>query len=440
MKLRELLLFKPYFEKKCLLKKTEFLSAEELRELQKLYLHRVLKHAVINIPYYRERIGAGFVQHDTDPLELIKKFPIIDKNIVRKQINQFVCGSKIRRLKATTGGSTGQCFAFYMDRFKTRQMEKAFIFDMWGRVGYKFGDPIFNLRGRIPKNNKFIYHDRFFNTYFASSFNLKFATVTQYVDEINRIQPKYLHGYPSTIYQLASLMERACLKLKRCPRAVFCGSEKLFTYQRELMEKVFSSRVYSWYGHSEYLVLGGECENSHSLHIYPQYGYTELLSTGTKDAHDKEIYEIVATGFNNYVMPLIRYRTGDYAVKSDEQKCQCGRNYLLLDEVIGRGGEFVVDINNDLVSALALFMAPHFEIFSGLEAFQLRQSQPGEVEYILVKNSCFREKTFKEMKDKINKVIGNRMRIYYTFKQHIPKTPIGKSKLVDQKLNIQEYF
>ena len=35
MKLRELLLFNPYFEKKRLLAKTEFLSAEELQVLQK---------------------------------------------------------------------------------------------------------------------------------------------------------------------------------------------------------------------------------------------------------------------------------------------------------------------------------------------------------------------------------------------------------------------
>ena len=117
---------------------------------------------------------------------MIKKFPIIDKNIVRKQIGQFVYGSKLRHLKATTGGSTGQPFVFYMDRFRTRQMEKAFIFALWSRVGYRLGDPIFNLRGRTPKNNKFTHHDRFFNIYFASSFNLKFATVAQYVDEINR--------------------------------------------------------------------------------------------------------------------------------------------------------------------------------------------------------------------------------------------------------------
>jgi phenylacetate-CoA ligase len=156
MKLRELLLFNPYFEKKRLLAKTEFLSLEELQGLQKLHISKLLKHAVTNVPFYRECVGVGIAQSDTDPFELIKQFPVIDKKVVRKQIDQFVCGSKLRHLKATTGGSTGQPFVFYMDRFRTRHMEKAFIFDMWSRVGYKFGDPILNLRGRTPKNNKFI--------------------------------------------------------------------------------------------------------------------------------------------------------------------------------------------------------------------------------------------------------------------------------------------
>ncbi|MBW1938536.1 MAG: phenylacetate--CoA ligase family protein [Deltaproteobacteria bacterium] len=440
MKLRELLLFKPYFEKKRLLKKTEFLSAEELRELQKLYLHRVLKHALINIPYYRDRISVGFAQYDIDPLDLIKKFPIIDKNIVRKQINQFVCGPKIRRLKATTGGSTGQLFVFYMDRFRTRQMEKAFIFDMWSRVGYKFGDPIFNLRGRTPQKDKFTYHDRLFNAYYASSFNLKLATIEKYVKAIDQIEPCYLHGYSSTMYQLASLMEKAGLRFRNALRAVFCGSEKLFPYQQELIEKVFSCRVYSWYGHSECLALGGECEHSRSLHFYPQYGYVEMIPTGIKNASGKEIYEIVATGFNNYVMPLIRYRTGDYAVLSDENKCSCGRNYLLVDEVVGREQEFVVDVQGELVSATLLIFGQHLPVFAGLDGLYLKQKKPGKITIFMKKNVAFNDDDFSEMKSNITDLLGDRFEVIYEFTDKIPRSSIGKARLVKRDLDINQFF
>lgn len=86
--------------------------------------------------------------------------------------------------------------------------------------------------------------------------------------------------------------------------------------------------MFGWYGHSEYQILAGECEYSNKLHVYPQYGYTELIPTGKKHINGKDIFEIVATGFNNYYMPILRYRTQDYATLADNQKCKCGRNYL----------------------------------------------------------------------------------------------------------------
>jgi phenylacetate-CoA ligase len=440
MSLRELLLSRPYFEKKKILRETEFLSAEKLHQIQAESLLRVINHAVTNVPYYRKRIDFSEIRTSASPFELIKGFPVIDKDCIRKHINEFLWGSKIRRIRATTGGSTGQPFLFYVDRFSTRQIEKAFMFDQWRRVGYKLGDRIFSLRGRIPNKNRFVKQDRFFNIYFASSFNLNFATLKQYVDEINRIEPKYLHGYPSTIYQLASLMDGACLKLKRSPKAILCGSERLFIYQRELIEKVFFSRVYSWYGHSECLVLGGECENSNSLHIYPQYGYTELFPTGTKNAYGKEIYEIVATGFNNYIMPLIRYRTGDYAVLYDNQRCNCGRNYLLFDEVIGREQEFVVDRHGELVSATSLIFGQHFPVFAGLDGLYLEQHVPGELKILMKKNKAFNDNDFSQMKSRITAILGNRFKVTYEFTDEIPRSSIGKAKLVKQQLNVDRFF
>ena len=327
-----------------------------------------------------------------------------------------------------------------MDRFRTRQIEKAFMFNMWKRVGYKFGDPIFNLRGRAPKKNKFTAHDRFFNIYFASSFNLKSDTVSLYVESINKIQPRFLHGYPSTMYQLANLMKQKGLRLKHIPRAVFCGSEKLFLYQRNLIENIFSCRVFSWYGHSEYLVLGGECESSHALHLYPQYGYVELFPTGSKNAQGKEIYEIIATGFNNYVMPLIRYRTGDYAILSDNQTCSCGRNYLLIDEVIGREQEFIVDIEGQVVSVTSLIFGQHFSIFDGINGLYIEQYKPGEISIIMKKNPDFIEKNFKDMQSRITHLLGNRFSISYQFTNQLPKSQIGKAKLVHQRLNIKDYL
>ena len=437
---RQLILGKPFIDTRKLLQKTEFWPEGELKQLQKNLLFRVLKHAAEHVPFYKKHVDTNLFSDLEDSFALIKKFPIIDKKIVKENINDFLFGPKFRHYKATTGGSTGQPFMFYMDRFTTRQIEKAFMFNMWKRVGYKFGDPVFNLRGRAPKKNKFIAHDRFFNIYFASSFNLKSDTVSHYVNAINSIQPRFLHGYPSTMYQLANLMEQKEFRLNYIPQAVFCGSEKLFPYQRKLIENIFSCRVFSWYGHSEYLVLAGECELSQALHLYPQYGYVEFFPTGSKNEQGKEIYEIIATGFNNCVMPLIRYRTGDYAILSDTNTCSCGRNYLLLEEVIGREQEFVIDKFGELVSATSLIFGQHFDVFAGIEGIYLEQEQPGELMIFMKKNKAFNDADFDAMKAQIAHLLGDRFNVFYNFTDELPKSKIGKARLVRQHIDIDRYL
>ncbi len=436
--LRELALGRPYRRTRKLLAQTEFLSADRLAQTRDALLAKTLALAR-QVPFYRDHLNRPDVRGQA-PLAQLMGVPVIDKQTVRKHAHAFRRGAGLRALKATTGGSTGQPLVFYMDRFKTRQMEKAFIFDQWRRVGYRMGDPIFNLRGRTPQNGRFTHHDRLFNIYYASSFGLTPDRVAQYVDAVDRIRPRYLHGYPSTMYQLAVLMQHAGLRFKTAPRAVFCGSEKLFAYQRKLIEDIFACRAYAWYGHSECLALGGACEESNRLHFYPQYGYVETLPTGVRNGQGKQICEIVATGFNNPVMPLLRYRTGDYAVVADRQTCGCGRNYLLIEEVLGREQEFIVDRRGDLVSATSLVFGQHFEVFAGLDGLFLRQQTPGEIEIVMKSNSAFKQSHFEAMQSRISDLLAKRFNVGYRFTDDMPRSPIGKARLVQQALDIKPYL
>lgn len=435
---RHLALGTAFRSKRRLLQQSERIDKERIIALQLQQLRRTLFIAT-DVPYYKADIPK-ILDDLTNPLAVLQTLPIIDKQTIRTRLDDFLTGPAYRRLRATSGGSTGTPFVFYLDRFVTRQAEKAFIFDQWNRVGYRFGDPIFNLRGRTPPKGRFIHHDRLFNIHFASSFNLTAQTVGDYVNVINQLRPRFLHGYPSTMYQLATLMESSGKRLSFQPRSVFCGSEKLFPYQRAKIESVFDCRAYHWYGHSECLALGGACEYSNALHFYPQYGYTELLPSGVTDERGRELFEIVATGFNNPVMPLIRYRTGDYAIPAELQSCRCGRNYLLIDEVVGRQQEFIVDSNGALISATSLVFGQHYPAFAGLESIKLHQRQPGAIDVILVKGAGFRDDLVRDMESRMRELIGDRMHMRFTYADRTEKTVIGKARLVQQELDTREYL
>ncbi len=94
--------------------------------------------------------------------------------------------------------------------------------------------------------------------------------------------------------------------------------------KKEYVEKIFNTKVFSFYGHSERLVIAGECEYSTEYHVEPLYGYCEIID---EQGAASQFGEIVATGFLNNDMPLIRYKTGDMASWSQTPTCKCGRCY-----------------------------------------------------------------------------------------------------------------
>ena len=436
----ELLYGLEYWRTKKFINSTEYLSVDELNAIQFCLLRSLCEYSCSYLKFYNSYPSVLQSDDINNFIYWFKRLPILDKTIVRSDIDLFLARSSRLGIRKNTGGSTGEPFVFYLDRFVTRQREKAFIFDQWGRVGYTPGDLIFNLRGSMPGKGFFVKHDHIFNVRSASSIDMSPATVHRYVSYINKTRPSFIQGYPSTIYQLALLMNLKNQSIDCQIKAVFCGSEKLFQYQRDLISRTFNCRVFSWYGHSEYQVLAGECECSNKLHIYPQYGYTELIPCGQYDEDGKEIFEIVATGFNNRFMPLLRYRTCDYVIPSSDQQCDCGRSYYLIDDVIGRVQEFVVDRSGNLISVTPLIYGQHYNQFEKIYEFQIIQKVEGEILFLIDKASLISERELEILCQNIQELVCDRLAVSYKFTDAIEKSKIGKRRTVVQYLNINNYL
>ncbi|MEG3055650.1 MAG: hypothetical protein RQM90_05995 [Methanoculleus sp.] len=159
-------------------------------------------------------------------------------------------------------------------------------------------------------------------------------------------------------------------------KAVLCGSENLYPWQRDLLAEAFGCRVFSWYGNSEQTALAGECEESTHYHIFPEYGVVELIGRDGRPVEGPGVLgEVVATSLTNYVCPLIRYRTRDVAVATAE-RCSCGRQYPLLEKVEGRLQEFIVTRGGHLISVTPI----NYEsgAFENIRQFQMYQETMGE--------------------------------------------------------------
>ena len=217
-------------------------------------------------------------------------------------------------------------------------------------------------------------------------------------------------------------------------KAILAGSENVYPHQRKLVEEVFNCRLFSHYGHSEQACLAGECEKSTDYHIFWQYGYAELLNDkGRPVSHEGEAGEIVATSFDNFAMPFIRYKTMDIA-ENTLRTCSCGRNCRLVSRIKGRLQEVLTTKSGRYISMTAINM--HSDVFDNLYQFQFYQDDPGYCIFYAVKRPGFTDADEKKIILELKKKLGEELGLRIQYVHEIPRTASGKYRFLIQKLPI----
>ena len=418
------------------LQESQWWSTEQIKNYQLKELNKIINHAYNNVPYYKKVFDErGLKAEDINSFDDLKKLPYLTKDIIRENINELLVTkyNKGKIIYCTTGGSTGSPMGFYINA-DANDKEWAFMTNQWARVEYCINkaNKMVILRGNLPRSG---YYEYIGNNLILSSYKLTKENFIEYVDKIQKFNPDFIHVYPSSItilskYILENNIKIHCSNLK----AILCGSENIYEYQRQILKEVFNCKVYSWYGHTEKCCLAGECEESSYYHIYPEYGYIELINNDGKDASkEDELCEIVATGFNNYAMPFIRYKTCDIAVNSNEI-CKCGRNHKLIKRINGRQQEFFVDKKGSILTFTCSDDAL-WDIKHKVVAYQYIQNERGKVVLTMQLNDKLSEKDEKSVIDEFERYYPS---IDITLKEidNIPRTECGKFKYLIQNLNI----
>jgi len=246
-----------------------------------------------------------------------------------------------------------------------------------------------------------------------------------------------LHVYPSVLTILAKFMKRNKIKPFSSIKAILASSENIYPWQIKLFKEVFQCKVFFFYGLTEMVALAGICEKSYDYHIFPEYSYVELIEKdGNRVTEEGAIGEIVGTTFDNYAMPLIRYRTGDLAVYT-KQTCKCGRNYPLLKNIEGRLQELIYTKSEDLISLGPVIFGIHDKCWTQVRELQFVQEKKGELIIKLIKNPEFSEKKVRNyVLNLFKQRLGGICDIKIKFVNEIPKTERGKHKFLIQKLPI----
>lgn len=385
-------------------------------------------------PFYTERFAA----HGVDPakfesLEQLADYPLLTKQdlLLHREAMVNAEFGPAQRLYITTGGSSGVPVGFYLHKGVSRPKEQAYLEAQWSRRGYRVGDRVAVIRGGVTSSKAgggISYFDATRNWLVLSSYHLTPERLPEYVAALNRFRPQHLHAYPSAALLLARGMEQAGLKLECELTSLLCGSEKLTAESQQYLEHFFGARVFHWYGHSERVVLAAQGRTSNHLHFWPTYGFVEF---GEADAGGNR--EIIGTSFHNQVMPLIRYRAGDYCRPTQE-----GREFPwpAAAAVVGRDYEFLLSATGRRISLTAINM--HDRIFDGLLAVQFYQEKAGAVEWRFQPGPQWQQECEEPMRTALLKKLGDDFTLTLRQVQQVEKTSAGKHQWLVNRMPSQE--
>jgi len=438
---------KVFWETYNFLQESQWWSKEKLEEYQMQQLRNLLNHAYENVPYYRRVFEERDLKlKDIQDFSDLRKLPFLNKDLVRDNFHDLIAENIPReQMKyVTTGGSTGIPLGLYIEN-KTNAIRMAFEWREWNWMGYRFGDRCVVLRGNVVNRKEsgkktWWEYDRENNYLILSTYDMTDERLPNYVQKIEEFKPRVIRGYPSALDIMARFIKNNNLTINATGKinAISTSSENLYPGQREMIEEVFGCKVFDKYGNVEQVTILGECEKREGYHDLMEYSYTEILDKeGKLITKEGEIGEIVSTGFTNYALPLIRYRTQDLAEHTTHE-CSCGRQFPLVKRIEGRLQGLIVTKNGNLVSMAALNM--HSDVFDNVKQFQFYQDTPGEVVLRLVKKNTYTESDTEYILQELHKKLRCQVELEIEFLSEIPRTDRGKYRLLVQKLSIQAQY
>jgi phenylacetate-CoA ligase len=323
----------------------EDLSPETIAGLQEAAWAEAFRYAATHSPFYREHLSrAGLKATDRPPLAELGRIPPIDKPVLSELSEAFLCVPRRRVVDVvTTSGSTGQPLVYLLTEKDLRRLALN-EHHSFRCAGLSSADTVLLA----------VTLDRCFMAGLAYFLGLRKlgcaivrvgpATPAMHLDLLRRVPVTAVVGVPSFLGLLADKAAETGVDLPGLGvRKALCIGEPIRNDDLSLnrvgtmIEQRWGARALSTYGITELASSLCECEAGQGGHLHPALLYLEALDEAGKPVPDGQVGELTATTLGVEAMPLIRYRTGDFAA-IHRAPCACGRRTLRIGPIVGRKG------------------------------------------------------------------------------------------------------
>ena len=406
------------------------MSTDELDELESNNLRELLSYATRNIPFYKSN---GNDEADS-PYDWIKQFPVMNKKLIKDNLDDLLGQDKSSLIKKSTSGSSGEQGVFYMSE-KEQSLNRAIQILWWEWSGWKMGSPILQTgmtvkRGWLKKSKDF-----FLKTRYVSAFDLSESETLTILEKLRKKNNLYMGGYASSLYVYAQIAKENNLKDVNFSCAISWG-DKVFPHYRKLFREVFGSEIIDTYACSEGLMMGAQADLPY-YYIMNPHVFIEILDDQNNEVEDGVLGNVVVTRLDSRAMPLIRYKPGDLAIKLKKEHYPKSRklNFPLLKQIIGRDTDIVISPKGNLL--IVHFFTAIFEFEESIKQFRVVQNctENFKIEYII--NANFNLATLRKLENEMCVNAKENLSIIWDEVLDIPPTKSGKPQIIESNLKVK---
>ena len=359
----------------------ENLSRKDCMVLQGELLYPLLSDIIEHTPAYSDFKHMLTSLDSTTSIETLRQFPLLTKNELLQNPEPYIRTNLDEKLyEAKTGGTLLEEQLTVLRLRSEYEIENEHVAKSWERIGITLGvdkGVVLSSRVAAKSENGFSYIDRNNMLWLACNVNSE-EHWGQILSSIQEYEPKYIRGYGSLVLEYFRQLKRNHLSMPSSIAGVAYSSDPMGPKEIQFIRQNFCENIISLYGQTERVTMGVTCEKSDRFHLFPNYGFTELIrEDDTVIDAPGEIGEIVGTSLFPRAMSLLRYRTGDLACWAEPGTCECGRQMPTLEKIVSR--KDILHRKSGASTTLGR-LAPYHELMQSLPigtGIQFRQEKPG---------------------------------------------------------------
>ncbi len=409
---------KHYNEIKFLIENpTSYKAIDQKKEI----LKNLLEHAIKTTSFY-----SSFNIENR-----IEKFPIINKNIIRDNFENFQSQEFIDKPKyeAKTSGSTGTPFLIYHDRNKkNRSIADNIYFSE--QAGFVVGCQLTYFRFWKAFEQKNAITKWIQNIVPIDVFSLGKKEVME--DVLLQLKKSSATngwlGYASAFEDICKYMENE--KIEPIPnklKSVISISERLNEHTKRSIKKYFNADVFSRYSNVENGILAQQVVKDKDYFVLNEASYYFEIMNMNSDVpvENGTLGRIVITDLFNYRMPLIRYDTGDIGVKSRIE------GKAVLTSIGGRRIDMLTNTKGEIISVNLVLIVNKY---NQLKQCQLVQKTTKKYCLILNCDGIFIKE--KELIIEFKDYLGTDAQIEVKYVNEIPLLASGKRRSIVNEMEM----